>query len=231
MLCLPALPGPTTLPALPGLLGLPALAVLQAADPTAAELAQGLQRKYDQVRDFSTDFVHSYRGGVLNKTLTESGQLAIKKPGKMRWEYKKPEQKTFVSDGSKIYFYVPADKQVTVTTVPPGNSAATPALFLAGRGDLSRDFTVSLADAPPGMPAGTKALKLVPKTPQSDFDWLVLAIDPATFKLRGMVTVDAQGGTSTFSFTNLKENVGLADKMFDFQIPHGVDVVSDSVGR
>ena len=78
------------------------------------------------------------------------------------------------------------------------------------------------------MPAGTKALKLVPKTPQPDYDWIVLLVDPATLGLRGLMSTDAQGGTSTFSFVNLKENVGLADKEFAFQMPRGVDVVTDA---
>ena len=52
-----------------------------------------------------------------------------------------------------------------------------------------------------------------------------------TLTLRGLVTADAQGGTSTFAFTNLKENVGLADKEFAFTIPRGVDVVTDSGRR
>ena len=79
----------------------------RAADPSATELAQALQQKYDAIKDFSTDFVHAYRGGVLKKQLTERGQLLIKKPGKMRWEYQSPEQKLFVSDGVKIYSYLP----------------------------------------------------------------------------------------------------------------------------
>ena len=72
---------------------------------------------------------------------------------------------------------------------------------------------------------GGRALKLVPKSKQPDYDWLVLALDPATLAIQGLVTIDAQGGESTFSFTNLKENVGLADKEFTFKIPRGVDVV------
>ncbi len=55
----------------------------------------------------------------------------------------------------------------------------------------------------------------------------MLVVDPATLGIRGLVTVDAQGGTSSFSFTNLKENIGLADKDFAFKIPRGVDVVTD----
>src|SRR5438552_16712705 len=88
---------------------------LHGAEPTAAELAQSLQRKYDGIRDFSADFVHVYRGGVLRKLLTEKGRLLIKKPGKMRWTYTAPEQKVFVSDGVKLYSYIPQDKQVIVT--------------------------------------------------------------------------------------------------------------------
>ena len=42
----------------------------RAADLTAPELAQALQRKYDSVRDFSADFVHTYQGGVLKRQLT-----------------------------------------------------------------------------------------------------------------------------------------------------------------
>ena len=205
-----------------------AIATLHAADPTAPELAQALQRKYDSIKDFSADFVHAYAGGVLRKQITERGHLLIKKPGKMRWEYKSPEEKLFVSDGVKMYSYVPQDKQVIVSTVPPGDRAATPMLFLAGRGNLTRDFTPSLVDAPSGTAAGLRALKLVPKTAQQDFDWLTLVVDPASLAIRGLVTVDAQGGTSSFSFTNLQENVGLADKEFVFKIPRGVDVVTDA---
>ena len=201
---------------------------LQGAEPTAAELAQSLQRKYDTIRDFSADFVHNYRSGALKKQVTEKGRLLIKKPGKMRWEYTAPEPKLFVSDGAKIYSYIPQDKQVVVSSVPSNDAASGPALFLAGKGNLLRDFTASLTDVPPGMPAGTKALKLVPRKPQPDYDWIVLLVDQATLGLRGLMSADAQGGTSTFSFANLKENVNLADKEFAFQMPRGVDVVTDA---
>ena len=205
-----------------------ALLVFAVSDATAPELAQTLQRKYDGVKDFSADFTHVYEGGVLKKQITERGRMIIKKPGKMRWQYTAPEEKLFVSDGVKMYSYIPQDKQVIVATVPPEDDAATPTLFLAGKGSLTRDFTPSLVELPPGMPAGSKVLKLVPKAKQSDYDWLVLVVDPASLDIRGLVTVDAQGGKSSFLFTNLKHNVGLADKDFAFKIPRGVDVVSAS---
>jgi outer membrane lipoprotein carrier protein len=199
-----------------------------AADLSAADVAAGAQRHYGTVKDFSADFTHAYRGGVLNKQVTEHGKVLIKKPGKMRWQ---SESNTLYSDGVKSSLYVPADKQVIVTTIPPEDAATTPALFLAGKGNLTRDFSVSLVDPAPGMPPGTLALKLVPKKPQADYDWLTLEMEPGTFRLRGLVFTDAQGGTSTFTFTNLKENVGLADKEFEFTAPRGVEVVTDSGQR
>ena len=203
-----------------------ALLTLTSSDRTAPELAQALQKKYDAVKDFSADFTHIYEGGVLRKQITERGRLIIKKPGKMRWQYSSPEEKLFVSDGVKMYSYIPQDKQVIVSAVPPEDEATTPTLFLAGKGSLTRDFSASLVDLPSGMPAGSKALKLVPKTHQQDYDWLVLVVDPVSLDIRGLATVDAQGGKSSFLFTNLKQNVGLADKDFAFKIPRGVDVVS-----
>jgi outer membrane lipoprotein carrier protein len=199
-----------------------------AAEPTAAEFAQAVQKKYDSIKDFSADFVHAYEGGALHKKITERGKLSIKKPGKMRWEYTAPEEKLFVSDGMKMYSYLPADKQVIVSSVPREDEATTPTLFLAGKGNLTRDFTATLVDAPKGMPAGSRTLKLVPKARQRDYDWLMLVVDPATLVFRGLVTVDSQGGISTFSFANLKENSGLTDKDFTFKIPRGVDIVSGS---
>jgi len=204
---------------------------LQAAEPTAQELARSLQRKYDSITDFSADFVHKYRGGVLKKELTESGRLLVKRPGKMRWDYKTPEQKLFVSDGVKVYSYIPQDKQVFVSSIPPGDQIGTPTMFLSGKGNLTRDFTPSLVAAQAGAASGTRALKLVPKSPQREYDWLVLEMAPDSLELRGLVTVDAQGGQSSFSFANLRENTGIADKEFTFTIPRGVDVVTDAPSR
>jgi outer membrane lipoprotein-sorting protein len=127
-----------------------------------------------------------------------------------------------------LYSYVPQDKQVIVSSVGQEDAAGTPGLFLAGKGNLVRDFTASIVELPPGLPSGSRALKLVPKSRERDYDWLVLAVDPATLALRGLVTSDAQGGTSTFTFLDFKENVGVPDSEFVFKIPRGVDVITDS---
>ena len=192
------------------------------ARPAASETARALQQKYDRVKDFTADFTHVYEGGVLKKKTSEHGTVEIKKPGMMRWDYTAPERKEFVSDGHKIYSYVPADKQVVVSTMPSDDEATTAVLFLTGKGNLTRDFDVSYAD---GAAPDTWALRLDPRRKQRDYDWLVLVVDRSTLQLRGLTAADQQGGTSTFTFTNYRENTGVADKVFDFKIPRGTDVV------
>src|SRR5689334_20428340 len=192
--------------------------------PAPDTLARSLQQRYQGIKDFSADFVHSYRGGVLKTQTQERGKVSVKKPSRMRWTYTVPEKKEFVSDGVKIYSYIPQDKQVIVSDVPPDNQAASPALFLAGKGDIVRDCSASYVQ--PTIP-GTLALKLVPRRSEPDYEYLVVAVDPATLKMRALTTKDHEGGESTLVFNNLKENQGISDKEFAFTIPRGVDVISD----
>jgi outer membrane lipoprotein carrier protein len=194
------------------------------ARPAPDVLAKSLQERYQGIRDFSADFVHSYRGGVLKTQTRERGIVSVKKPGRMRWVYTSPERKEFVADGTKVYSYIPEDKQVIVSSVPPDDQATTPALFLAGKGDISRDFTAAYAD---GAAPGTVALKLTPRKSEPEYEYLVVTVDPATLQIRALTTRDRQGGESTLTFSNLKENRGIPDKEFAFRIPRGVDVITD----
>jgi len=196
----------------------------QSARPPAVDVARAVQAHYDSVRDFTATFMQTYVGGVLRKRITEQGRLEVKKPGRMRWEYTEPEPKTFVSDGSQMYSYIPADRQVYVSPVPSEDQATTAVLFLSGKGNLVRDFEVSYADDA-DRPAGTVALRLQPKLRERDYDWLELVVDARTYQIRTLVAADDQGGTSTFQFRDLQENVGLSDKTFEFKIPRGVDVI------
>jgi outer membrane lipoprotein carrier protein len=193
------------------------------ARPAAADTAQAVQQKYDKVRDFTADFTHLYEGGVLKKKSEERGAVRIKKPGRMRWEYTAPDKKTFVSDGRRIFSYIPADKQVITSAVPADEEATTAVLFLAGKGNLARDFKVSYAD---GAAEGTLSLRLDPKQKQRDYDWLILGVDAKTLQIRSLTAADQQGGRSTFQFTNYRENTGLDDSVFAFKIPRGVDVIT-----
>jgi outer membrane lipoprotein carrier protein len=142
----------------------------------------------------------------------------------MRWVYTSPERKEFVSDGQKMYSYIPEDRQVLVSDIPADGQAPTPVLFLAGKGDLVKDFAAATAPSPV---AGSVGLKLTPRRSEPEYEYLIVAVDPATLQIRALTTRDRQGGESTLRFENLQENKGISDKDFAFRIPRGVDVITD----
>jgi outer membrane lipoprotein carrier protein len=189
--------------------------------PTAQDVATSLQRKYDTIRDFSTDFVHTHEGGVLKRKREERGTLLVKKPGKMRWTYKSPDEKVFVSDGVRLIQYFPEENRALVSAVPEDEQAAV--LFLAGRGNLTRDFNVSFGQ---GGAAGTWTLRLEPKQPQPEYDWLEITAARDTLRLQSLTVAEKPGSRSTFVFANFKENPGIADKTFAFSIPKGAEVTN-----
>ena len=198
--------------------------------PPIADLIVDLQAKYDSVRDFSADFEHTYAGGVLRTVLVERGTVQIKKPGMMRWNYNWPEEKVFVSDGSSLYSYIPFDRQVIVGQLPSDDRASTPALFLAGRGNLSTDFTAAY-DALGTTASDTWVVRLTPTGENVDYSHLMLGIDRISLSITQLSETDHQGAVSTFTFTALKENEQLPDSLFTFEVPRGTEVITEDSFR
>jgi outer membrane lipoprotein carrier protein len=192
----------------------------------APALAAKVQQRYNGIKDFQGDFVQTYEGGVLRTRTTERGTIAIKRPGRIRFVYTQPEKKEFVSDGTRLYTHLVADKQVIVSPAPGPDQGDIPAMFLAGQSDLGRDYT-STFTALPGAAPGLVTLKLVPRKASADYESIGIGVDPKSLQIQFLMAVDTQGGRSSFAFTNLKENRGLADKEFEFRIPRGVEVLTN----
>jgi outer membrane lipoprotein carrier protein len=191
------------------------------ATPSAADLAQRIQAHYDTVRDFRAGFKQTYISGALGEKAIERGAVRIKKPNRMYWKYDAPTKKTWVADGSRIFFYdaTPGDPSCSVTPIPQGDQIPEGVMFLAGRGSLTRDFTSTL---PASQADDTWRLDLVPHTPQDDFTALTISVSRKTLALESFITTDREGNTSRFDFSALQENAGFADAEFTFTPPRGV---------
>ena len=194
----------------------------QSAPPAAPSLAQLIQSHYTAVTDFTADFTHAYKNGLLPQTSVEYGKVKIKKPGRMHWSYTRPEVKEIVADGRLLYTYIKADRVCYVSDLPAGDSAPTALLFLTGRGDLVRDFKTALS---PVQSATEWRLQLTPVKKDSDFTQLTIGVDPKSLRMITLESLDADGGKSTFTFANLQENTRVPDKEFFFTPPKGVDVI------
>jgi outer membrane lipoprotein carrier protein len=204
----------------PGILALAlGAAPAPAANAAAEALARRIEERQRNIQDLQGRFTQTYRSGVLGRDVVERGTVSIKRPGRMRWEYRDPEAKTFVSDGKSFYFYVPADKQVIVRD--QADSRGVTAMLLSGRVEILNQFDVGL-EASPG---GGARLRLSPRKPDGEVDRIYLDVD-ATDRIRTIEILDPQGNRSRFDFQDLRENVGLPDRLFHFEVPRGVEVVT-----
>jgi outer membrane lipoprotein carrier protein len=193
------------------------------AEEEVARSAAALQQRYAAVNTVSANFRQTYRAPGVEQV--ESGALWMKKPGLMRWEYRDPEIKLFVADGRDMYLYTPGERQVMVSHFGENELRSTPLQFLLGQGDINKSFDVSVeAELKPAVP-GTVLLRLVPRSSQRDYAYVVLEFDEKAYDLRRIVIREKSGNSSEFFLTNLETNVKIDNKQFQFKIPKGVEVV------
>jgi outer membrane lipoprotein carrier protein len=189
------------------------------AMPSADALATRVQARYATIRDFTADFTLTTTSGLSLGGGTDRGKVIVKKPVRMRWTLETGSRHEVVSDGTRLFNYFPKDK--IVNEVALNDQTSTALLLLTGRGDITRDFTAKMA---PNQPASEWRLTLTPRTPQPDYTEITLAVDRATLRLMGLDILDDQGTVRAFRFSNLRENQGIADSVFTFRIPPGVEV-------
>jgi outer membrane lipoprotein carrier protein len=203
------------------------------AEPAAAPVGEKLdlhtvvermQKRYDQAKDFHARFSQTYGRAVMGRTTLSTGTITFKKPGRMRWDYDKPEPRMFLSNSQALWLYEPTEKQAFKQDLKTSQLPAALA-FLMGKGKITDEFDVSFAtDAQPGRP-GDYRLALSPKQPQSAYKSILFVIDPKEFLVRESVLVDAQGNTNHFVFDTLEVNSKVADSVFKWAPPAGVRVV------
>ena len=186
---------------------------------------EGLQKKYSQVRDLKMEFIQSYKS-PRRAAKTETGTLVLKRPGMMRWEYKTPIEKLFVSNGKTVFFYLPQEKQVQKTKVKESRDQRIPFLFLLGKGNLKRDFSkVEWASDEKPFFQGNRVILAYPKKGIDEFARILMEFSPQTFQLQRVTVFDVDGTMSEFVFTNIQQDLGMTAGIFDFKAPPGTEVI------
>ncbi|MEK6665779.1 MAG: outer membrane lipoprotein chaperone LolA [candidate division NC10 bacterium] len=215
---------------MPGVAGIALVLVLALlpASSTAQSLeavVAGVEGAYARLADLRADFIQQAFNKSLGQTIKAEGTVYLKRPGKMRWEYRAPAPQQIVSDGQSLWVYTPELNQVNVGEAP--RALAGPAgSFLAGLGKVSEEFTVRfLNPAAKTDEAGNLVLDLTPRRPTPVLTRLILSVDPREFLTRKAVLYDQFDNTVTMLFTRVTVNPGLADRLFIFTPPKGVAVV------
>jgi outer membrane lipoprotein carrier protein len=215
-----ALAAPWTLPG--GLRAQPTAA--QGAGPPASGSGSAPGIALAQLREFLQS-TRSARGSFTQRTLrsagppeTASGVFAFQRPGRFRWEVRKPWDQLLVADGEKLHFLDRDLNQVTVRRLAEAG-AASPAALLFGSGDLDRGFVLR----EDGSRDGLDWVLARPRSREAGFERILIG-------LRGglpeaMEVLDAFGRTTLFAFAGLERNPRLDPELFRFSAPRGADII------
>lgn len=194
---------------------------LQAQD--IRQLARAVDDHYNHLRSLQSDFTEIYRGDGPDRV--ESGTLWLKKPRKMRWEYRSPKEKLFVSDGQVVWFYLPSERQVRKTDFRKLDDVRSPLAFLLGKTKLENELQglSKVSDQSPSA-TGNTVLRGVPKGMAGQVSEVQLEITPGDEIVR-IVLMEPDGGATEFRFAGWKENETMSESSFQFTPPAGVETV------
>lgn len=194
---------------------------LQAADLNT--LLKGVEDHYNRAKTLEVHFVESYSvQGRARKS--ESGELTLRKPGRMRWDYTEPSGKLFVSDGKDVYLYTPDAHRVEKARLKASDDMRAPLAFLLGKLDFAkefRDFEIKPDGANSVITAKAKSDKL-------PYDRVQMLVTPG-FEIQRLVVNGQDLSVLTFQLDGEKLNPPVNDALFRFQMPAGATLV-DSEG-
>lgn len=198
---------------------LPPLALFFEPTTSLTRLLAGVERRYNGTTTLQLRFEQQYRGGG-QPSRTENGLLFLKKPGRMRWEYRHPEGKLFVSDGKYAWFYSQAMNQVEKSGLKESDDLRAPLAFLMGRLDFNRDFRDFKA-APEGEGIRVTA---VPKSAKSPYREVEFWVSPSS-ELRQVKVTGQDGALMHFRFSEERLGVAIGEQLFRFKVPEGAELV------
>lgn len=187
------------------------------------KILDGIEKRYS-VPGFSADFIQESTLKAMNIVDTAEGNLKVRRPGMMRWEYASPDPQVIVTDGDRLWIYRPEDNQVMVGTAPAFFKDGKGAGFLSDMKLLRDKFTIFLENT--DIAAGEDyRMKLFPVDQSLDLAAIILVVDPDTYVINNIVTYNAYDDETRIRMTNYRFDIKLDDDMFNFTIPKGVDIL------
>ncbi|HXH02134.1 MAG TPA: outer membrane lipoprotein chaperone LolA [Candidatus Competibacteraceae bacterium] len=204
-----------------------ALLALLIMMPPAAVLANAapVQSYFQQLKGLRAEFIQTVYSASGRLLETSSGEMLMQKPGRFRWDYRKPYAQTIVADGERLWHYDSELEQVTVKRLDQALSS-TPLALLSGSAPLEQSFDIRDG----GSRDGLHWYELTPKPRKSDepteFQVLRLAF-AAGEQLKVIEVVDAFNQRTRLELDKLERNPSLDAGLFRFTPPKGADVIGD----
>lgn len=192
-----------------------------AAPKTAPQVLADVKKTYSTVTDLSASFEQTVVNATFGVTKTTDGQVWLRRPAKMRWDYNAPPRKGtprttakhFVSDGTMLYM-IDRENQQLIKKKLDENMLPVAVTFLYGQGDVTKDFRAVLDTSKKYGKRGDYVLKLTPKTRSVQYKTLYFVVDPATSQVRESIIIDAADNANHFTFTNINTAPTMKDYYF-----------------
>ena len=188
------------------------------------QILDRIEKKYTN-SEFSADFVQRSYLKAMDIIDQASGKVYIKYPGKMRWEYEKPDRQIFITDGEKLWVYRPDDNQVQVGKAPSFFKGGKGASFLSDISLIRQEFDISLKKGEQDESDPFYYLKLIPREKTLDITDILLMVSKQTFNVVQIITIDLYGDENRIDLLNFVFGIKLDDSLFSFKIPAGADVI------
>jgi len=204
-----------------------------AATEDVSSIARAVDEHYNHLRTLQAEFAEKYRGAGMERTESGTVWLAkggMKKPGKMRWEYRSPREKLFVSDGKDAWFYVPGDRQARKTDARKLDDIRSPLAFLLGKSKLEKELRgLSLAPDVAPVAAGDVVLRGVPQALADRVSEILLELTPGN-RITRIVINEVDGSVTEYRFSDQREDEVIPDARFRFNPPPGTETVESELG-
>ena len=196
--------------------------------PSVSAVARLVDEHYNHLQSLEADFTEIYQAAGSDRT--ESGKLWLKKTGKMRWEYRSPEEKLFVDDGHDGWLYLPAEKQVRKSSMNL-DDLRSPLAFLLGKTKLEKELTgLSFAPDMQTWHLGDVMLRGVPRGWEDRIREILLEVTPEHEIVRILIN-GADESMTEYRFSNAKENAPVSNAQFRFSPPPGTEVIDGEGGN
>jgi outer membrane lipoprotein carrier protein len=193
------------------------------------EVVKRIQARYEQTRDLQAEFKQVTRIEGFATPLMSSGNLFIKKPGRLRWDYREPDAQEIYVNGNDLMMYVPQHKQVLVGKLTQMAASQAPLQLLQGAAKLEEHFEAQATLGSERGEGGIPLVTLIPKDAGQESVRTVVRIvveaQPKTYFIKTVSIHEVSGNIATFQFSNLQANTGLKGSLFEFAVPAGVEVV------
>lgn len=197
------------------------------------EVVDRIQKKYEKIDKFYADFDQEAEVRALDTVEKASGKVWFKKPGKMRWDYKRPTNDQIVSDGKTIWYYNEQEKQVMKSSLEKLNEESNSTTLISGLGKVKELFNASYASENSIQNSPESYLiELTPKESDSGneepYNRIIISVDKDDTLVREIYLFDPFGNKTKITLNNFRINKDISDSVFKFSPPNGAEVVDMS---